>query len=313
MKKKVTTTKRKSHDGLDPQDWDFHEINPWEVRFATRHEYARECREKMEHLAQWMTPEWYALEDKGMAVKIAAEKENDMAALRKCFADDEWVQAHLLTRNLEKNGFAVPLIYAMTQSLAWGLDWRQTWLKQRSGVMEDVKAADSHLKNPMCVFVEKYPPSYKNEFPQLIFTAHGQAPTESSHEQRHWWDGGQNVSRYVLHINWDLVKRAANSKGYLVKSISEALQQEWKSQPNRRMGRQAADPFPKLRALAAWRLNEAGFSHDEARKLIRKRARELGLPYNSRKKIGGFPDFSDPKHWREAISEAEKELQRLRV
>lgn len=311
MKKKTTTTKRKPQARPGPLDWDFHEIEPWEVRSAVRHEYARECHEKMEQLAQWMTPKWYAVLAKGAAKLNAAEKANDEAARRKCYDDKEWWQADMLTLRLEKAGFAKQLIYAMMVSLEWGLDWRQPWLTQRSRITEDVKHLNSWVKNPECVFVEKYPPRYQGWVGELAYAGTHIAPPESNHEQRHWWNN-PDVSRYVLHIDWGAVKRAANSKGYLVKSIRQALQREWVSQTKRRVGRQAADPFPKLRALAAWRWNNADYSHDEARKLIRKRARELGFLYNSRKKIGGFPDFSDSKHWREAICETEKEFQHLR-
>jgi len=318
MKKNVAKTFQQ-RTKLEPQacpnplpleDWDFHEIEPWEIRSAFRHEYARECREEMEQLAQWLTPQWYALRRQRTAKRIAAVKANDKAALRKCSDEMELQPADVLALKLKESDFAEQLIDAMMASLEWGVDWRQPWLKQRGMIREDIKRLDFSVKNPQCVFVENYPPPYLGWTTDIACLAARVAPPESNHEQRHWWNRHE-ASRYVLHIDWCAVKHAANSKSNLVKAIRQALQMEWANQSERRMGRQAAEPFHKLRALAAWRWDKAGYSHDAARKLIRQRARELGLKF-SPKKIGGFPDFSDSQHWRKAISEVEKELQFLR-
>ena len=306
-------TKLEPQAGPNPlplEDWDFHEIEPWEIRAALRHEYARECREKMEQLAQWMTPEWYAFRKQRAARRIAAVKANDKAALRKCSEEMVSNTADVLAMKLKESDFAEPLIDAMIASLEWGMDWRQPWLKQRGMIIEDVKRLDSAVKIPKCAFVEKYPPHYFGWTTDIACLAARTTPPKSNPEQRHWWNK-HDASRYVLHIDWCAVKRARNPKNNLVKSIRQALQMEWESQSERRMGRQAAEPFHKLRALAAWRWDNAGYSHDDARKLIRQRARMLDLKFGP-KKIGSFPDFSDSQHRRKAISETEKELQLLR-
>lgn len=297
-------TKRKAKACRWPlplHEWDFHEVEAWDVGFAIGHEYARECPEQMEALARLMTPEWYVGWKRMNNEVLAAKAKGDGATVVHITKGKAWSGAQRVWRQVD-NSHNRRLVDTMHAALDLGLDWQAPWVLHRKRVAKAVKALNSGFDGVDLVFLESFPPRYTGKISDL-------AQLEHDKGKWHWWHE-REVSRYVLHIDWHMLALFRDPKRKLVKSVAKAL--EGMGPPGKR-GRQAAVPFDILRALAAWRLHhKAGCSFDDAREAIRRRARECGLPYARQKKIGGFPDLSDARAWKEAICRAENFLQHLR-
>jgi hypothetical protein len=286
-------------------EWDFHEIEPWEVEHAVTHEYARECLPLMDELAQHMTADWYAAWKNAELEKIAAEKAKDMRVFSQWYEKwrEKWTEGAVRWSQLRGN-YSAQLLEAMTTALKYGLDYRQPWLKQRECVASRCKRSQTVTDEPSLARLEEWPPRYKGDIGDVIVMVNEAKP---DWELAYWWSY-TGVARYVLHVSWDEVAKTPDGKRKLLQYLSAALE---KARLKRsQTGKAAAKPFHLLRALAAWRWKvKADCSHDVARRHIRQRARELGLKYNARKKFSGFPDIADPDAWGEAIARAEVHLQ----
>lgn len=134
--------KRKSENyPLPLHDWDFHEIEPWEIEFAITHEYARECPEQMEALASLMTPEWYAGWKLLKNEELAAKRNGDNAVAIRVRGGDAWLKAKcVLIRAADYNSL---LVDAMNAALELGFGWQKPWACHRKRVAKAVKALNT--------------------------------------------------------------------------------------------------------------------------------------------------------------------------
>jgi hypothetical protein len=305
--KRILLESEQADWSLSPEEWDFHDVEAWEVEWVVRHEYARECPEQAMQLATLIRPNVlrHAI-GVGLALEAAMKsgKPSDIESWEAKWGKFYWL--HEFVSKCLRQIFNCQLVIAIETAARFGVDYREPWMTNRNKILAKVHRSNECIKNLPLVRLKPLETSFVKpliDAPPLNKVMSILLPE--------LMDGFRDasVAYYSLRVDWSLVESAG-----MEKLRADIMRQLGTFRPPRSVvGRGAEVPYDKLRALAAWRLSKkAGVSFDGAMQIIRRRATDLGYDLKS-KQPTGFPNYSSEPGWQKAIKRADsliKQLQR---
>lgn len=323
--------KKKTQAYLGPIEWDFRGIPAEEIEDAIIYEYSRTSGRISNPITSWLDSDW-----RGEKVRL-------MLAKFQCKWGRE--AGYLIPQKLENAAKRVirdPRLYDMIIGFRadfpapWE-DWYwEKWRKRMLRMVDEKEKAgmlaaktDTERKKveswalidrsfvesriPLFVKVKKLPSSDSSVHCCPLRDTLGRIESiksgwvEIGIDDRGWPIERRNLqneidSTYALRIHWK-----GNSFGQILTEIERYLRSEAKKHPGmKQRGKPAQLQVFKLRQLAALRLHNAGFTHEQAKNLITKDNKDKMLIQH---RI--IPFYEGAPEWSDAIKAAKKELHRL--
>ena len=179
------------------------------MEWVIRHEYARECSERMALLSKVIKPDWYRNFVGVGHARDRAMKSRDRDELSKW--EKQWGESHRKAESLICGldiGFGRELVIAMETAARLGLDYREPWLKQRQMALPKTRRSQRCIDELPLALLEPWPTPYTGGLAVVCLMVVEPLP---DHELASW-SRDPNVSHYALHIDWNLANATADGK-----------------------------------------------------------------------------------------------------
>jgi hypothetical protein len=293
--------KSKGEPYLERAQWDFTQIGDSALPNATLWEYARTSEIVRKLAATWLDSSF-----NGKRIRDHL-RPKALAKVRKCLKLNLWYSEF-------DESSKVPVGFWDLQKLfQFRADFPAPWASLKVEEQTKVEDKEKLFKEFEIVPLRQLIEEITSEPSALLVRRDGgwhEEPLETllgdfGKKRRTVFD-----SEFGLFINWKGDDGQGLRAKFLISEFSKWVRKEIKKHP-RKLGKQTHTPTYDLKCLAAYRLNQAGFTFNEAQVLIGKQPDAQELIHKDTAFGRLIPAYADPAGWSDALSHARRKLKEL--